>query len=56
MERKVNKWIGAESAVIRTLHRSVVVKGDRCETKGKTLHLPANLCSLTNGDEIWVGL
>lgn len=56
MEREVNKWIGAESAVIWSLHRSVVVKGERCEPKEKTLHLPVNLCSLTYGDELWVGL
>lgn len=38
MEREVNKWIGAESAVIRTLHRSVVVKGDVSRKKKLSIY------------------
>ncbi|TWW53743.1 hypothetical protein D4764_0109230 [Takifugu flavidus] len=43
MEREIDRRIGAASAVMRTLHRSVVVK--RAELKGKALNLPVDLRS-----------
>ena len=41
MEREINRRIGAASAVMRTMKRSVVVK--RAEPEGKALNLQVNL-------------
>ena len=47
--RQLNKRIGAASAVIRTLHWSVVLN------RAHSLNLPVDLCSsFTNGHELWV--
>ncbi|TWW78139.1 R2 Retrovirus-related Pol polyprotein from type I retrotransposable element [Takifugu flavidus] len=43
MEREIDRRIGAASAVMRTLHRSLVVK--RAELKGEALDLPVDLRS-----------
>ena len=43
MDREIDRRIGAASAVMRTLHRSVVVK--RAEPKGEAFDLPVDLGS-----------
>ncbi|TWW64123.1 hypothetical protein D4764_03G0011310 [Takifugu flavidus] len=49
MEQEIDRRISAASAVMQTLHRSIVVK--RAEPKGEALDLPVDLCSYPH---LWV--
>ncbi|KAI3364976.1 hypothetical protein L3Q82_001140 [Scortum barcoo] len=54
MEREIDRRIGAASAVMRSVYRTV--RGEEgAESKGEALDLPVNLRShLTYGHELWV--
>ncbi|KAI3376714.1 hypothetical protein L3Q82_017138 [Scortum barcoo] len=55
LDRKRADWIGAASAVMRSVYRTVVVKKE-LSPKGEALDLPVNLRfpTLTYGHELWV--
>ncbi|KAI3355481.1 hypothetical protein L3Q82_018317 [Scortum barcoo] len=55
MEREIDRRIGAASAVMRSVYRTVVVKKE-LSPKGEALDLPVNLRlpTLTYGHELWV--
>ncbi len=54
MERVIDRWIGAASAVMRSMYRSVVVKKEMsCKAKlsiYRSIYVP----TLTYGYELWV--
>ncbi|TWW77428.1 hypothetical protein D4764_12G0008180 [Takifugu flavidus] len=54
MEREIDRRIGAASAVMRTLHRSVVVKRELSRKAKLSIYRPIFVPTLTYGHELWV--
>ena len=54
MEREINRRIGAASAVMRTLHRSVVVKRELSRKAKLSIYQSIFVPTLTYGHELWV--
>ncbi|GAA6099878.1 uncharacterized protein LOC111191400, partial [Tachysurus ichikawai] len=54
MERKIDRWIGGSSAVMRSIYRSVVVKKElSCKAK-LSIYQSIYVPTLTYGHELWV--
>ncbi|XP_062296309.1 uncharacterized protein LOC134000829 [Scomber scombrus] len=54
MEREIDRRIGAASAVMRTLHRSVVVKRELSRKAKLSIYQSIFVPTLTYGHELWV--
>ncbi|TWW67234.1 hypothetical protein D4764_02G0002750 [Takifugu flavidus] len=54
MEREIDRRIGAASAVMRTLHRSVVVKRELSRKAKLSIYRSIFVPTLTYGHELWV--
>ncbi|KAK0144934.1 hypothetical protein N1851_016177 [Merluccius polli] len=54
MEREIDRRIGAASAVMRTLHRSVVVKRELSRKAKLSIYQSIYVPALTCGHELWV--
>ncbi|TKS65493.1 LINE-1 reverse transcriptase -like protein [Collichthys lucidus] len=54
MEREIDRRIGAASAVMRTLHRSVVVKKELSRKAKLSIYQLIYVPTLTYGHELWV--
>ncbi|TWW64134.1 hypothetical protein D4764_03G0011420 [Takifugu flavidus] len=54
MEQEIYRWIGATSAVMRTLHRSVVVKRELSQKAKLSIYRSIFVPTLTYGHELWV--
>ena len=54
MEREIDRRIGAASAVMRTLHRSVVVKRELSRKAKLWIYQSILVPTLTSGHELWV--
>ncbi|TWW67435.1 Ubiquitin carboxyl-terminal hydrolase CYLD [Takifugu flavidus] len=54
MEREIDRRIGAVSAVMRTLHRSVVVKRELSRKAKLSIYRSIFVPTLTYGHELWV--
>ena len=54
MEREIDRWIGAASAVMRTLNRSVVVKRELSRKAKLSIYRSIYVPTLTDGHELWV--
>ncbi|KAK0148964.1 Craniofacial development protein 2 [Merluccius polli] len=54
MEREIDRRIGAASAVMRTLHRSVVVKRELSRKAKLSIYQSIYVPALTYGHELWV--
>ncbi|KAI3361665.1 hypothetical protein L3Q82_002028 [Scortum barcoo] len=54
MEREMDKWIGAASAVLRTLVCSVVVKRELSQKAKLSIYWSIYIPTLTYGHELWV--
>ena len=54
MEREIDRRIGAASAVMRTLHRSVVVKRELSQKAKLSIYQLIFVPTLTYGHELWV--
>ncbi|XP_054621698.1 uncharacterized protein vopp1b isoform X1 [Dunckerocampus dactyliophorus] len=54
MEREIDKRIGAASAVMQTLHRSVVVKRELSQKAKLSIYWSIYVPTLTYGHELWV--
>ncbi|KAK0146684.1 Craniofacial development protein 2 [Merluccius polli] len=54
MEREIDRRIGAASAVMRTLHRSVVVKRELSRKAKLSMYQSIYVPALTYGHELWV--
>ncbi|TWW77544.1 hypothetical protein D4764_12G0009340 [Takifugu flavidus] len=54
MEQEINRRIGAASGVMRTLHRSVVVKRELSQKAKLSLYRSIFIPTLTYGHELWV--
>ncbi|KAK0132885.1 Retrovirus-related Pol polyprotein from type-2 retrotransposable element R2DM [Merluccius polli] len=54
MEREIDRRIGAASAVMRTLHRSVVVKRELSRKAKLSIYQSIFVPALTYGHELWV--
>ncbi|TWW75469.1 hypothetical protein D4764_13G0001310 [Takifugu flavidus] len=54
MEQEIDRWIGAASAVMRTLHRSVVVKRELSRKAKLSIYRSIFVPTLTYGHELWV--
>ncbi|TWW77392.1 hypothetical protein D4764_12G0007820 [Takifugu flavidus] len=54
MEQEINRRIGAASAVMRTLHRSVVVKRELSQKAKLLIYRSIFVPTLTYGHELWV--
>ena len=53
-EREIDRRIGAASAVVRTLHRSVVVKRELSQKAKLSVYRSIFVPTLTYGHELWV--
>ena len=54
MEREIDRGIGAASAVMRTLHGSVVVKRELSQKAKLSIYQSIFVPALTYGHELWV--
>ncbi|TWW69275.1 hypothetical protein D4764_18G0000810 [Takifugu flavidus] len=54
MEQEIDRWIGAASAVMWTLHRSVVVKRELSRKAKLSIYQSIFVPTLTYGHELWV--
>ncbi len=54
MKREIDMWIGAASAVMRTLKRSVVVERELSRKAKLSVYLLIYIPTLTYGHELWV--
>ncbi|KAK0155354.1 DNA-directed RNA polymerase II subunit RPB1 [Merluccius polli] len=54
MEREIDRWIGAASAVMRTLHGSIVVKRELSRKAKLSIYQSIYVPALTYGHELWV--
>ena len=54
MERETDGRIGAASAVLRTLHRSIVVKKELSQKVKLSIYWSIYVPTLTYGHELWV--
>ncbi|KAA0706920.1 hypothetical protein E1301_Tti002240 [Triplophysa tibetana] len=54
MEREIDRWIGAASAVMRSLYRSVVVKKELSRKAKLSIYRSIYVPTLTYGHELWV--
>ena len=54
MEREIDRRIGAASAVMRTLHGSVVVKRELSRKAKLSIYQSIYVPTLTYGHELWV--
>ena len=54
MEREIDRRIGAAAAIMRTLHRSVVVKRELSEKAKLSIYRSVYVPTLTYGHEIWI--
>ena len=54
MEREIDKWFGATSAVMLTLHYSVVVKRELSQKPWFSIYHLISVPTLTYGYELWV--
>ncbi|TWW59288.1 hypothetical protein D4764_06G0008180 [Takifugu flavidus] len=54
MEQEIDRWIGVVSAVMRTLHRSVVVKRELSQKAKLSIYRSIFVPTLTYGHELWV--
>ena len=54
MEREIDRWIGAASAVMRSLYRSVVVKRELSRKAKLSIYQSVYVPTLTYGHELWV--
>ncbi|TWW77869.1 hypothetical protein D4764_12G0012590 [Takifugu flavidus] len=54
MEQEIDRWIGAASTVMRTLHRSVVVKRELSQKAKLSIYRSIFVPTLTYGHELWV--
>ncbi|TWW53707.1 hypothetical protein D4764_0113540, partial [Takifugu flavidus] len=54
MEQEIDRWISAASAVMRTLHRSVVVKRELSQKAKLSIYRSIFIPTLTYGHELWV--
>ncbi|KAK0152855.1 LINE-1 reverse transcriptase [Merluccius polli] len=54
MEREIDRWFGAASAVMRTLHGSVVVKRELSRNAKLSIYQSIYIPALTYGHELWV--
>ncbi|KAK0145331.1 putative uncharacterized transposon-derived protein F52C9.6 [Merluccius polli] len=54
MEREINRLIGAASAVMRTLHGSIVVKRELSRKSKLSIYQSIFVPALTYGHELWV--
>ena len=55
MEREIDGRIGAASAVLRALHRPVVVKKELSQKVKLSIYWSIYIPILTYGHELWVG-
>ena len=54
LEREIDRWLGAASAVMRTLKRSVVVKRELSQKEKLSICRLIYVPMLTYGHELWV--
>ncbi|TWW61054.1 hypothetical protein D4764_05G0011440 [Takifugu flavidus] len=54
MEQEIDRWIGVASTVMRTLHRSVVVKRELSRKAKLSIYRLIFVPTLTYGHELWV--
>ncbi|TWW73329.1 hypothetical protein D4764_15G0007230 [Takifugu flavidus] len=54
MEQETDRRIGAVSAVMRTLHRSIVVKRELSQKAKLSIYRSIFVPTLTHGHELWV--
>ena len=54
MDREIDKWIGAVSAVMRTLKQSVVVKREVSQNAKLSIYRSIYVLTLTQGHLLWV--
>ncbi|KAF7225184.1 tyrosine aminotransferase, partial [Nothobranchius furzeri] len=54
LEREIDRWIGAASAVMRALYRSVVVKRELSQKAKLSIYRSIYVPTLTYGHELWV--
>jgi len=54
MEREMDRWIGAVSAVMRTLYLSVVVKRELSQKAKLSIYRSIYVPTLTYGHKLWV--
>ncbi|KAI3373872.1 hypothetical protein L3Q82_021981 [Scortum barcoo] len=56
MEREIDRWIGAASAVMRSVYRTVVVKKELSRKAKLSIYRSIYVPTLTYGHELWVML
>ncbi|KAK3545223.1 hypothetical protein QTP70_002063 [Hemibagrus guttatus] len=54
MDREIDRWIGAAAAVMRSMHRSVVVKKELSRKAKLSIYQSIYALTLTYGHELWV--
>nr|XP_054604257.1 uncharacterized protein LOC129165341 [Nothobranchius furzeri] len=54
LEREIDRWIGAASAVMRALYRSVVVKRELSQKEKLSIYRWIYVPTLTYGHDLWV--
>ncbi|XP_070404401.1 uncharacterized protein [Nothobranchius furzeri] len=54
LEREIDRWIGAASAVMRALYQSVMVKRELSQKAKHSIYRSIYIPTLTYGHELWV--
>ncbi|KAK3547092.1 hypothetical protein QTP86_011400 [Hemibagrus guttatus] len=54
MDHEIDRWIGAEAAVMRSMYRSVVVKKELSQKAKLSIYQSIYIPTLTYGHEFWV--